>query len=67
MPFPHQGRDGLLTCGKLPQQIGRGIETAWDKSLEFGNPGAIVPRKGEFETSGVSQNDHRSRYGLVML
>ena len=67
MPLPHQGIDGVLTCGKLLQQVGRGIETAWDKGLEFGDPCAIVVLKREFETSGIPKNDHSGCGGLVTL
>jgi hypothetical protein len=67
MPFPHQGSDGLLTCGKLLQQIGRRIETARDKRLEFGDPGAIVVLKREFETASIPKNDHSGYRGFALL
>jgi len=66
MPLPHQSSDGLLTCGKLLQQVGRGIEAAWDKGLEFGDPCAIVVLKREFETVAIPKNDHSSG-GFVQL
>ena len=65
MPFPHQGSNGLLTCGTLPQQVARGIETARDKRLECRDPDAMVLCKREFETPGISKNDHSRRGGLV--
>ena len=54
-PFALQGFDSLLPRRIRLQEVERGVETAGDKCLEFGDPEASLLLYGDVKTSCVSK------------
>ena len=54
-PFTPQGFNSLLACRPRLQEVQRGVETAGDKRLEFGDPEACLLLDGDLKTAYVSK------------